>query len=157
MKVLDSNAGPLTNLEVLRSLQTNGGGDDPADDNGASTSAAKDGASGDGQPANHPSYERVARMQAQLRQYLQSTPAGGQTRESIADFAAAVRGPAAPLQLTQAETLQLVNLQPTTAVELHLLLRNCEQRLDEAARRELLATLEAKLGGQQQEQPPSSS
>ena len=71
---------------------------------------------------------------------LKKTPAGAQTKENLAKFIKAVE----PLNLTPAECLNLINSKPTTDVEIHLLVEDCEKRLKESEV-ELLLKLSADL------------
>lgn len=59
--------------------------------------------------------------------YLLETPAPSQTEEQIKSFI----GVMTPYKLTGAEILQLINLRPTTAVEVQLVVEECEERLTE--------------------------
>ena len=65
---------------------------------------------------------------------LKKTPAGAQTKENLAKFIKAVE----PLNLTPAECLNLINSKPTTDVEIHLLVEDCEKRLKESEVERLL-------------------
>ena len=57
--------------------------------------------------------------------YIEDTCAAGQTRESIAHFMQACE----PFGLKRAELLNLVNEQPASVVEIHLIVEECEERL----------------------------
>uniref|UniRef100_A0A915BD55 DNA-directed RNA polymerase III subunit RPC9 n=1 Tax=Parascaris univalens TaxID=6257 RepID=A0A915BD55_PARUN len=59
--------------------------------------------------------------------YLQNTPAATQKVENIENLIRAL----APFKLTAAETLQVINLRPSTAIELQLVVEECEERLTE--------------------------
>ncbi|BBN09687.1 DNA-directed RNA polymerase III subunit RPC9 [Marchantia polymorpha subsp. ruderalis] len=100
MKVLESNAGLLSNLEVLELLQKRG--------------AAKGPLGGSISPAEYKVYE-----------FLVDTPAGTQTRAALEEFVKEVK----VFKLTEAERLQSVNLRPATAVEVHLIVEDCDERL----------------------------
>ena len=65
---------------------------------------------------------------------LKKTPAGAQTKENLAKFIKAVE----PFNLTPAECLNLINSKPTTDVEIHLLVEDCEKRLKESEVEHLL-------------------
>eukprot|EP00899_Mesostigma_viride_P020677 jgi/Mesvir1/28610/Mv01025-RA.1 len=106
MKVVDGNAGLLTNFEVLDLLQRKGVG------RPATSTAHK--------VHIHDSEKKVAA-------YLLQTCAGVQTRESIAHLFEATD----KFGLTKAEKLQVVNNRPASAVEAHLLVEDCEERLKE--------------------------
>lgn len=156
MKIIDNNVGPITNLEVLRYLQRAKQLDQIEIEN------------------DHDRI-RVAKLENQLTQYLKSTPAATQTREAIASFKSATQGTApkagaaeepalrtiktenaeascgAPavsgsnFLLSKKEYLQIINLQPATPVELHLVLDDCEERFTEDALEELRALVEEQL------------
>ena len=49
------------------------------------------------------------------------------------------------LQLTKAEKLQLINSRPTSLVELHLMLEDCESRFEEEVCHQLLGCIEEYL------------
>ena len=65
---------------------------------------------------------------------LKKTPAGAQTKENLAKFIKAVEA----FNLTPAECLNLINSKPTTDVEIHLLVEDCEKRLKESEVEDLL-------------------
>ena len=65
---------------------------------------------------------------------LKKTPAGAQTKENLAKFIKAVDA----FNLTPAECLNLINSKPTTDVEIHLLVEDCEKRLKESEVEDLL-------------------
>ncbi len=67
--------------------------------------------------------------------YLLENQGAVRSREQLQAFAAAAKA----LGLSRAETLQLLNLRPTTLVELHLVISNCEARLAPEQLEELLA------------------
>lgn len=59
--------------------------------------------------------------------HLETQPCAHHESEQIRDFLEAVK----PFQLSQSEILQIVNQVPESAVELHLLIEECEERLSE--------------------------
>jgi hypothetical protein len=59
---------------------------------------------------------RTSLLRLQVYDYLERTPAGSQTRESLGSFLKA----AEQFKLTKAECLQASNLRPASAVEVHL-------------------------------------
>ena len=66
--------------------------------------------------------------------HVEETPAGAQTKENLAKFIKAVEA----FNLTPAECLNLMNSKPTTDVEIHLLVEDCEKRLKESEVEDLL-------------------
>lgn len=107
MEVLDPRQTLITNAEVLRLLQERRK-----------------------QQSDLPKEQRLKVLGTVIYEtssYLRETPAAAQKDEDIARFIQAV----APLKLTAAETLQLINLRPSTAVEIQLLVEECEERLTE--------------------------
>ncbi|KAM3718406.1 DNA-directed RNA polymerase III subunit [Dirofilaria immitis] len=79
--------------------------------------------------------------------YLQETPAATQKNVDIEKFIRAV----APFKLTAVEILQLINLRPITAVEIQLLVEECEERLNEEQIESLIAIIQENLP-----EPPSN-
>ena len=69
--------------------------------------------------------------------YLEEACCAGQSSESIATFMKACE----PFDLKHAEILNLVNEQPGTLVEIHLIVEECEERLTQDQVQELLATV----------------
>ncbi|GBF99379.1 hypothetical protein Rsub_12183 [Raphidocelis subcapitata] len=102
MKILEKNAGLLTNSEVIEVLRARGA------DSDAPSSRAR------------PSERNVLR-------YLEQHSAGALTREQLDAFRAALE----PFGLSRTETLQVLNLAPTSVVEVHLIVDSAEERLGE--------------------------
>ncbi|KAL3697039.1 hypothetical protein R1sor_011115 [Riccia sorocarpa] len=113
MKVIESNAGLLSNFEVLELLRQQG--------------AAKGPLGGSVTPCEYKVYE-----------YLVETPAGTQTKEVLQEFVKEVKS----FKLMEAERLQSVNLRPSTAVEVHLIVEDCDERLSSEAVDALIQTVE---------------
>lgn len=114
MKIKNGNAGLLTNFETMDLFKTRGA------DRGM-------GATGSLSTAEMKVYE-----------YLVKTPAGQQTRENIVEFFKATEH----YKLTKAECLQASNLRPGSAVEVHLIVEDCDERLSSDAVDEFLVTIE---------------
>eukprot|EP01133_Synstelium_polycarpum_P008029 gene8029-9433_t len=72
--------------------------------------------------------------------YLKTTPAAKETLES----ARATRKVCQEYRLTKAETLQILNIAPSTEVEVHLIIEDCEDRLADPL--DLLAAIKEHLG-----------
>ncbi|CAK9208476.1 unnamed protein product [Sphagnum troendelagicum] len=70
----------------------------------------------------------VTAAECKVYDYLVKTPAGSQTREGLQEF---FKG-AEEYKLTKAEYLQASNLRPSTAVEVHLIVEDCDERLSSA-------------------------
>jgi len=60
-----------------------------------------------------------------------------QTPESVQEFLLKVE----KFSLTKAERLQVLNLRPSTAVEVHLIVEDCEERMSSSTVDELLETV----------------
>ena len=69
--------------------------------------------------------------------YLEETPCASQSAAAIATFVKACE----PFKLKRAEVLNLVNEQPRTLVEIHLIVEECEERLTPEQTQELLGHL----------------
>lgn len=93
MKLKNGNAGLLTNFELMDLFKSRGA--DRGNLGVANTLS----------PAEMKVYD-----------YLEKTPAGSQTRENIVAFFKATE----QYKLTKAEYLQVSNLRPASAVEVHL-------------------------------------
>ena len=92
------------------------------------------------------SQQEVRAITRQVIEYLEQGCAADQSRESIAEFMRAME----PFGLTQAEVLNLVNTRPRSLVEVHLIVEECEERLTQQQRTELLrrcALLDSSGGG----------
>ena len=116
MEVVKVNGGLLSNYEVLQAL-----------------SDIKTNKSGLEQNASTVVYETI--------QYLNQTQAAQQTPEFIANFLSKLD----KFGLTKAEKLQLINLRPTTPVEIQLIVEESEERLTEEQVEELLQIVESTL------------
>ncbi|MCL4129494.1 UNVERIFIED_CONTAM: hypothetical protein GTU68_052823 [Idotea baltica] len=67
--------------------------------------------------------------------YLEGTPCNSQNPEMIQSFLTSL--PKRGFKLTKAEKLQLINLRPTTPVEMQLIVEDSEERLSEEQIEEL--------------------
>lgn len=101
MKVKEANSGLLCNFEVLNLLRSRGASQEALASVGSVTS-----------------------FECKVYDYLSQTAAGTQTRETLQKFFREVEQYA----LTKAERLQVANLRPSTAVEVHLIVEDCEER-----------------------------
>ena len=129
MQVVAPDAGVLTNFEVRqlprKQVQRRQEAEQLRPLPGARRAAAA---------AGWRSQQEVADLIEQALEYLDETACAAQSRESIGQFLAAVK----PFELTRAETLMLVNSQPSSLVEIHLIVEECEERLTLEQRHELL-------------------
>lgn len=73
--------------------------------------------------------------------YLQKTPCRNQSPEIIHTFLEAIKD----FKLTKAEKLQLINLRPTTPVEMQLIIEDSEERLTEEQVDQLIELVEHHL------------
>ncbi|KAK1436543.1 hypothetical protein QVD17_02324 [Tagetes erecta] len=106
MKILKENAGLLTNFEVLDFLRTRG-------------------------PAKDPTRVLAPVTPSEFKVYdnLVQSAANSQTRESISEFVAKCK----PYKLTNSEITNIVNIRPSSLVEIYPLIENFESRLGESA------------------------
>ncbi|TGZ54950.1 DNA-directed RNA polymerase III subunit RPC9-like [Temnothorax longispinosus] len=70
---------------------------------------------------------QLATITYQTIKYLEDTPCKKQNPEKIREFLKAME----PIKLTKAEKLTLLNLCPTTSVEIQLMVEESEERLSE--------------------------
>nr|AFK40316.1 unknown [Lotus japonicus] len=101
MKILEANAGALTNFEVLDFLRGKGASKDPTR-----------------------VIAKVAQSEYKVYDYLVNTAASNQTRESINEFMASVK----KHDLAKAEVLNIINITPAAAVEMFPIIEECEPR-----------------------------
>ena len=121
----------MTNFEVLQLLR---------EQQETRQREAKARLKSDGDAKRDPRLALRDRFTRKVVECLQATPAGAQTRASIRGMLAAIEATAASagpgLALTRAEKMQVANLAPSTAVEVHLVVECCSERLgDEMAER----------------------
>lgn len=123
VQVLDARAGVITNFEVAQLLaaQQQARNDEEA---ALPLPGARRTQAGGSGTAWH-TQQSAATISEQVIAYLEQTCCASQTQESITAFLDA----AAPYKLTPAELLSLVNTQPRSTVEIHLLVEECEERL----------------------------
>ncbi|KAI8008229.1 DNA-directed RNA polymerase III subunit RPC9 [Camellia lanceoleosa] len=114
MKILKANAGALTNFEVLDFLQSRG--------------AAKDSAR---------IVVSVAQSEFKVFDYLEQSAACNQTRERITEFVKKCK----KYNLAKAEILNIINIRPSSVVEIDPIIEECESRLGDSVEElvELLA------------------
>nr|XP_021842705.1 DNA-directed RNA polymerase III subunit RPC9-like [Spinacia oleracea]XP_021842713.1 DNA-directed RNA polymerase III subunit RPC9-like [Spinacia oleracea] len=101
MKILKTNAGPLTNFEVLDLLRSKGASTDPTRVMSLLT------------PSEFKVYD-----------YLVQSPACDQTRESVDEFLEKSK----EYQLAKAEVINILNNRPSSAAELAPIIEALEQR-----------------------------
>uniref|UniRef100_A0A914VGW6 DNA-directed RNA polymerase III subunit RPC9 n=1 Tax=Plectus sambesii TaxID=2011161 RepID=A0A914VGW6_9BILA len=107
MEVIKARATLLTNQEVLSLLKEVGD---------AEKRKSK---------ANR--LQKLSTIVYETTRYLEQTPAATQDADCIKSFLEAVK----KYNLTRAESLMMVNLRPTTPVEVQLIVEECEERLTE--------------------------
>ncbi|XP_047172910.1 DNA-directed RNA polymerase III subunit RPC9-like [Vigna umbellata] len=101
MKILEVNAGALTNFEVLDFLQAKGASKDPTR-----------------------VITKVAHSEYKVYDYLVDTAASDQTRESIDEFLTSIKRH----DLAKTEVLNILNTRPAGEVEIFPIIENCEGR-----------------------------
>lgn len=114
MKIKNANSGLLSNFEVLELLRSRGATQDPLGSFGSATHS-----------------------ECKVFDYLVQFAACSQTPESVQEFLLKVE----KFSLTKAERLQVLNLRPSTAVEVHLIVEDCEERMSSSTVDELLETV----------------
>lgn len=85
--------------------------------------------------------ENLATISYEVMKYLDKTPCKLQNDAVIRDFLVAV----APFNLTKGEKLQLLNLRPSTPVEIQLIIEESEERLKTDEELEKLIEIVGKL------------
>ncbi|CAG0918563.1 unnamed protein product [Notodromas monacha] len=71
--------------------------------------------------------QRLATVVYEAVKFLENTPCGKQTAEQVEKFMLGVK----PFGLKKLEKLQFLNLVPQAPVDLHLLVKDCEQRFSD--------------------------
>ncbi|KAG2728177.1 hypothetical protein I3843_01G188500 [Carya illinoinensis] len=105
MKSLEANAGALTNFEVLDFLRSKGAAND-------STRVLA----------------KVAPSEYKVYDYLVQSAACKQTRENINEFLERCK----KYDLAKAELLNIINIRPSSAVEIYTIVEECEKRFGDA-------------------------
>ena len=123
MEVLNERAAMVSNYEVFTLLQ------EKLQADAAKTRHRK------------PQQENLATISYEVMKYLDKTHCKLQNETVIQDFLAQV----APFKLTKGEKLQLLNLRPTTPVEIQLIIEESEDRLRTDEELEQLLEIVAKL------------
>lgn len=85
--------------------------------------------------------QNLATLTYETFEYLSNTPCAQQSPESIKEFMKAMGA----YKLTKAEKLQLLNLRPSTAVELQVVIEEIEERLTEDEITKLLESIQTLL------------
>jgi hypothetical protein len=145
MRVLDACDGVLTNFEVAQLLTAQ---QQRRDEEEAALPLPGARRSTAGTSA-WSSQQTVAVLSEQVLTYLEKGGCTSQTHDGISTFLEGVK----PFKLTRTETLALVNTPPSSVVEIHLLVEECEERLTPDDVRELLKLCQrtvaiAKEGGE---------
>ena len=131
VKILSAREGVLTNLEVKLLLDQQHS-ERLREEQALPLPGARRSQSG---MTAWQAHGHAAAISEQVNTYLETTSCVQQTRGSIAAFLEAVK----QFELTTAEELSLVNAQPRSVVEIHLLVEECEERLSPPDVRRLLA------------------
>ncbi|RZC80754.1 hypothetical protein C5167_043335 [Papaver somniferum] len=111
MKVKKANAGALTNLEVLNFLRARGASTDPTR-----------------------VIAPVSPSEYQVYDYLVETAACNQTQENINEFLKSCE----KYKLAKAEKLNIINIRPSTQVEIDPIIEECQNRLKDEQVEELV-------------------
>lgn len=91
------------------------------------------------------SAEHVCWVKDKVISYLSRFSPGQQTDQNVSDFLAAAAPYIAVAKLGQGEILQLINLRPTSLVEIHRVIEECEERLTQDQVEELLKCIQDTL------------
>ncbi|KAG2217906.1 hypothetical protein INT45_008656 [Circinella minor] len=121
MIIENPRAAMLSNFEVLQLLE----------EQQAKQKKAQDSTNGISVPEN------LRTVQFELAEYLKETSCGTQDQKQVKEFMEAMKS----YELTMAEKLQLLNLRPRSAVEIYLLIEECEERFSEDQLEEMLETV----------------
>lgn len=106
MKILEANAGALTNFEVLDFLRSRGAGRDPTR-----------------------VIVPIAPSEFKVYDYLEQTAACNQTRQVVGEFLEKCK----TINLAKAEILNIMNIRPSSPVELYPIIEEYDTRFGEAA------------------------
>ncbi|KAL4236937.1 hypothetical protein ACF0H5_005323 [Mactra antiquata] len=90
----------------------------------------------------------LATISYEITQYLENMACSKQSPEVIGSFMKALE----PFNFTKAETLQLLNLRPKSAVEIQLIIEESEERLTEEQIYEVLDIIREHLPGNDEEE-----
>jgi len=117
MEVTDATSANLSNYEVLQLLHNLKDND------------------------NRKQFGSLATIKYKTVKYLESSPCSSQSDEIISTFLKAVSN----FNLTKAEKLMLLNLRPSTEVEIQLIVTESEERLTEEQIQQLLQVISETL------------
>ncbi|KAL5170839.1 DNA-directed RNA polymerase III subunit rpc9 [Glycine soja] len=118
MKILEGNAGALTNFEVLDFLRAKGASKDPTR-----------------------VIAKVSQSEYKVYDYLVDTAASVQTRESINEFLRSVK----QHDLAKAEVLNILNIGPAAEVELYPILEESDERFGDEGVTEIVELVKKTL------------
>lgn len=124
MKIINGSEVVLTNYEVKRLLEKQQA-DQLREEMGQPLPGARRGQSSSSTAWQ--SRQQAALISEQILTHLSSTCCESQTEERIRTFMSAIAQES--FQLTPAETLSLINLQPRSRAEISTLIEECEERL----------------------------
>ncbi|KAK9767783.1 hypothetical protein K7432_002119 [Basidiobolus ranarum] len=93
------------------------------------------------QQAQHKLPENLLTVEFEVLQFLGETACATQSQEQLTNFLEAVKS----YGLTRAEKLQILNLRPRSAVEIHLLIEECEERFSQERLEELIQLVKKTL------------
>lgn len=127
MRILERSAGVLTNYEVYRLLESEAR-------RAATDRELLNGARRTAPHVSLSAHRNLLAVREQLSRYLEQSPSASQTDSQVEQFCERIES----FGLTVAEKMQLINLRPTSLVELILIVDECEHRYDKARIRELL-------------------
>eukprot|EP00320_Phaeocystis_rex_P020012 CAMPEP_0119058764 /NCGR_PEP_ID=MMETSP1178-20130426/3028_1 /TAXON_ID=33656 /ORGANISM="unid sp, Strain CCMP2000" /LENGTH=156 /DNA_ID=CAMNT_0007039743 /DNA_START=12 /DNA_END=482 /DNA_ORIENTATION=- len=133
--VVEECCGVLTNYEVLHLLRAQAAERTTEETRAPLTGARRTSSSQSLYQTQQLAY--AAAINEDVVAYLEEACCAAQSSDSIAAFMKACE----PFNLKHAEILNLINEQPGTLVEIHLIVEECEERLTQEQVLELLATV----------------
>ncbi|GFT17294.1 DNA-directed RNA polymerase III subunit RPC9 [Nephila pilipes] len=143
MEVIKDNAALLSNIEVLTLLDSMKRPKYSVQMNEMKEQLSE----------KEKSLQRFNTIVYETVKYIEEMPCATQTPESVKNFLKAI----APYSLTKAEKLQLLNMRPTSLVEIQLLIEESEERFNEDQMNEILRVVSATLPpGPEADSKPSS-
>ncbi|KFM81772.1 DNA-directed RNA polymerase III subunit RPC9, partial [Stegodyphus mimosarum] len=132
MEVINERAALLCNAEVLAILENS-----KSDLKGSKYGVQSGNEKNKQLSSKEKGLQRLNTIVYETIKYLEETPCATQTPEAIRNFLTAINA----YSLTKGEKLQLLNLRPSSLVEIQLLIEESEERFTEDQMNEILAVV----------------